>query len=67
MKSSSLMGAMLLGLAMGSPVQGRGSKQYLAPATGPGSGRIAKCKHCGAEGLVTHGADGRRRIEGCTC
>ncbi len=64
---AALLGAMLMGLTMGSPVQGRGSKQYLGPERGPGSGRRAKCRGCGTTGIVAVNADGTRRIEGCTC
>jgi hypothetical protein len=67
MKFSHLLPAFLAAASMGAPVRGRGSKQYLAPSKGPGSGRTAKCKRCGETGPVTQGPDGRRLIEGCTC
>jgi hypothetical protein len=63
-KNSSLLTmAAILGLLQGPMPVGR----YSPPKRGEGSGRVARCKKCGARGSVTEGPDGRRQIPGCHC
>lgn len=65
---------MAMGISMGGDRRQRGAVfaggrgRSIGPGRGPGSGRRARCKACGAEGVVvgTH-SDGSRRIEGCSC